>query len=236
MASRTDSAIGKIDRQDWHRLVSGYASDLWEHELTAVDSGVALDVGHYVFLTLADHLTEIDQAAVQGWLSETTERSIEAATSSPWRTSAPYLGRSSQALEELIDRAEGAISLGVEPGHLAMPVAVPARATSVDRGVSAPWRSSDDANEFLPTPDSVWRGRYTFLGYTADLVLLDGSTRRLLGSIAPPKIRRVRWRGAQQWIVADAHGRFRIEPVPPGPSSVEIETPDGTFATEWALL
>jgi len=236
MASRTDSAIDTLDQQDWRNLVSNYASDLWERRLATVDSGFALDVGHHAFLSLADHVAEIDEDAIQGWLADTTEQSIEEASSTPWRKSAPYLGRSSQALEEFIDRAEKAIGLGMEPGHLASQVATPTGDPSVARAISAPWRSAGDEDEILPTPDSVWRGRYAFRGYTTDLVLLDGSTRRLLGTIAPPSARRVRARGSREWIVPDAHGRFRIEPIPPGPSSIEVDTPDGIFATEWALL
>jgi hypothetical protein len=236
MTSEAVSVTGTLNQQAWHKLVSDHATELWNGELRAVDSGVALDVGHYAFLTLADHLTEIDEAAVRSWLSETAERSIEAASSTPWRTSAPYLGKSSQALEEFIDRAENAIFLGIEPDHLALVTTAPATASSVGRDISAPWRSGTKADEFLPTPDSVWRGRYSFGEYTADLVLLDGSARRLLGTISPPRIRGVRTRGSQRWIDPDAHGRFRIEPMPPGPSSVEVDTPDGIFATEWALL
>ena len=236
MTSEAVSATGTLDHQVWHKLVSNYASELWNHELTAVDSGVALDVGHYAFLTLADHMTEIDEDAVQGWLAETAKRSIETASSSPWRTSAPYLGKSSQALEEFIDRAEDAVLLGIDPGHLALVTATPSDESSAGRSISAPWRSGDEGGEFLPTPDSVWRGRYSFRDYTADLVLLDGSTRRLLGTISPPKARRVRARGSRRWMTPDAHGRFRIEPVPPGPSSIEMDTPDGVFATEWTLL
>ncbi len=237
MVSDSGSATDTFGYQEWQRIVSDHAPELWARELTEVDSGAALDIGYFAFLTLADHLAELSEDSVRSWLSEIACRSIEEAASSlQWRTSAPYLGRSNQALEEFIDRAERAISLGVDPDRLASPVAAETSESGVDHGVSAPWRSVTDTDELLPTPDSVWRGRYSFREYTADLVLLGGSSRRMLGTITPPGTRRVRTRGTTEWITTDAHGRFRIEPIPPGPASIEVDTAEGSFATEWALL
>lgn len=77
---------------------------------------------------------------------------------------------------------------------------------------------------------------------TIDLeVTHTGQGRSLLGQVIPPQAGRVELRQQHRvtTVIADELGRFRSEPLPPGPLSLRLHTPgggDATVTTAWVSI
>ena len=224
------------NRSDWRAIVEESVPELWEGHLAELPAELAIDVGHLAFLRLADHLDETDVEAIDAWLAEEADEAIRQAVASGRRQTHPFLGTSAEARDELVERAVQAVESAVPPERVAQLVEPVAAADDTARSITNPWRSEPQARDPLPTPDSVWRGRYRFGDYVTEIVLMGGQVQRLFGTVTPPGIEGVRLRDSSDWTHPDPHGRFRFEPIRSGPASVEIDTGPEVFVTEWTLL
>jgi hypothetical protein len=223
-------------RSAWCAIVEECVPELWEGHLAELPAGLAIDVGHLAFLRLADHLDETKAEAVDLWLAEEADEAISQATASGRHQTHPFLGTSAEAQDELVERAVQAVESGVPPERVAQLVDPVEAADDTARSITNPWRSDPQVRDPLPTPDSMWRGRYRFGDYVTEIVLMGGQVRRLLGTVSPPNIEGVRLRDGAAWTQPDGHGRFRFESIRSGPTSVEIDTGPEVFVTEWTLL
>ena len=224
------------NRSDWRAIVEESVPELWEGHLAELPAELAIDVGHLAFLRLADHLEETEVEAVDVWLAEEADEAISQANTSGRRQTHPFLGTSAEARDELVERAVQAVESAVPPERVAQLVEPVAAADDTARSITNPWRSEPQMRDPLPTPDSVWRGRYRFGDYVTEIVLMGGQAQRLLGTVTPPGIEGVRLRDSSVWTHPDGHGRFRFESISSGPASIEIDTGPEVFVTEWTLL
>ena len=221
---------------DWRVIVEESVPELWEGHLAELPAEFAIDVGHLAFLRLADHLEETEVEAVDVWLAGKADEAISQANASGRRQRHPFLGTSAEARNELVERAVQAVESAVPPERVAQLVEPVAAADDTARSITNPWRSDPQMRDPLPTPDSVWRGRYRFGDYVTEIVLMGDKVQRLLGTVTPPGIKGVRLRDSSDWTHPDPHGRFRFESIRSGPASVEIDTGPEVFVTEWTLL
>jgi hypothetical protein len=224
---------------DWRAIVEACVPELWEEHLAELPARLAIDVGHLAFLRLADHLVETEVETVDLWLAEEANEAISRAAASGRRATHPFLGTSAEARDELVERAVQAVESGVSPERVAQlvePIEVVDDAAAAARSITNPWRSDPQLRDPLPTPDSMWRGRYRFGDYVTEIVLMGGQTQRLLGTVTPSDIEGVRLRDSSDWTQPDRHGRFRFASIRSGPTSVEIDTGPEVFVTEWTLL
>ncbi len=76
-------------------------------------------------------------------------------------------------------------------------------------------------------------------GAEIEVMVVDPTTRRIVGQLVPPQEATVRLTGGgrQQEPTTDHLGRFSFDDVPPGPVRLTVQSADGsTVATEWMLL
>lgn len=67
----------------------------------------------------------------------------------------------------------------------------------------------------------------------------DGDARRIIGQTDRPAELEIHHRGAPISVATDAHGRFRVDDVLPGPVSVRIvfrDRPETPVVTSWVLV
>lgn len=127
---------------------------------------------------------------------------------------------------------------------------VPAHVVAAARGAMT-WRTIDQelaelvfdsATELTGVRDRDAPRQLTFQapGLEIEVMLIDSTTRRLVGQLVPGQATTVRLEGPDQQLqhTSDRFGRFSFDDVHPGPVRITVHGshPSGDTTTDWMLL